>query len=139
MIQLFFKEWLALGHKKQVNWKKPDLDVVIGKLHKVSKNLNIPEEELVSAFRRGRLIDLKKSVWKSMNNTESNHPGLSWDYIDKTSMKSKTFIDDIKSNNTVSAPVVLEVNGQHYLVSGDTKLSICRLFSVTPKVWHISL
>jgi len=133
-----FWEYLALTQKNRAMWVMPEFEKEKNELVRQANELNLDKEKMFDAFHNGKLVDLDPQVWSKMQNTESNHPDLSWEIVRAFPKDVDIIIKGLQEGHALPAPIVLKYKGNYWCVAGNTRLSISKLMNITPKVWMIT-
>jgi hypothetical protein len=125
--------------KKGIVWTKPHLKEEIEELERTANELELNILHLKRAWRSGSLKTLKKEEWKNLENSDS------WktDSIERAIQLAKKYdrdIDSILLANKLPAPAILfRENEKPYLVSGNTRLMVCRALGYVPTIFSIEI
>ena len=118
-----------------MKWHRPDLNEERGEFIRQARDLNINCEELMSAAKLSILIILNDSVWNAMKNTDSNADYLSWHEVNQWGCKDvKGIMSALLNRKSLPTPIVLIYENIPYRVAGNTRLSICKLLQIRPKI-----
>lgn len=143
------------GKRINPNWIRPDLQEERGEIERVvveflkqestEENINTVVRTLESA----PIIDLSDKEWSSLENTDSFHnvrsghiedaEKITKEYNSKLAPQNqrdfKTIFNGFSNGSKMKVPTILrDKNGTLHLISGNTRLMICRAFGVRPKV-----
>jgi hypothetical protein len=125
--------------KKGIVWKKPHLGEEIEELERTANNLNLDIFDLKKSWDAGKLRKLKVEEWKDLENSDS----WTTNSIEKATKLAKKYdrdIDSILLADRLPAPVILfRENGNPYLVSGNTRLMVCRALGYVPTIFSIEI
>jgi len=126
-----------------VTWTQPDIIEELPELRRTSKELDVSLQSLFNAIEKGELVPLKKEDWEILENTDSNMIEDSddvEDYIDKDHKDYDIIESAFLADDRIQAPIVLLTSGDRlYLVSGNTRLVVARVFKQYPQVWLADL
>ena len=102
-------------------------------------NLVTPYEELERKFEKAPQVTLPDSIWKKLENTD-------YDVETPRDVKAKlveydrdptnydSVNQEMKSGNWFPPLIMQLKNGTFYLVAGNTRLMVCKVNSITPRV-----
>lgn len=103
-------------------------------------NIEVSVAQIVDAFRNANEETLSKDVWSGLENTESNQikKGDMDAVMDIAHMYNKTnpktLVKSLEAGD-YSRPLILNINGRHILVAGNTRLSTAAAIGMNPKVF----
>lgn len=128
------------------NWIKPFITDEVEELTLTSEILEIDEKKLISVFNNGKLIQLTTDIWNKLENTDSSE----MEQDDYNSLKKYSneynrdynrIISGIKQSQNLPAPIVLHLKDEnrYYLVAGNTRLMVCRVLGIQPKVFLLTI
>lgn len=115
-------------------YEKEELERTIREL-----NLVTPYEELEKRFEKAPQVALTDSIWKVLKNTD-------YDVETPRDVKAKlieydrdptnydTVHQEMQSNHWFPPLIMQLKNGTFYLVAGNTRLMVCKVNSITPRV-----
>ena len=139
----------------EVTWIRPDLDRERGEIERVLKEFlgQEPNEENIRNFEiavnNTTKVELSDEQWESLENTDSFHnvrPGHLEDVTNildasnqelspKNRRDLKKHLGRFIGNTPIEAPIIVKnKDGKLHLVSGNTRLMVCRLLGIRPKV-----
>jgi hypothetical protein len=128
-----------------LNWMKEDiLQVNFDNFSK--KQLNQLVDDILSAYENANVETLTNEEWSKMENTDSWTIETYKDLFDiiygeygrSEERIIKHSIEPLKNGGIVETPIVAYVNNRPpYLVAGNTRLSVCKLLGITPKVTKV--
>lgn len=106
--------------------------------------IKIKPKRLSKVLGKGGKQRLQDDMWRGLVNSDSfEFAGRHIrDIIRYSHEKGKKFRDVLSEfiYDKVRCPIIVRLpNGKYFLVNGNTRLMICRLFGVTPKVWYAEL
>lgn len=133
---------ILINISMQVQYIKPDFNNELGEFQRLGISLTL----LRLAYAVAPLITLTDSIWSQLENTDS------W-YIRTPSDVQQAIQDNSASSGTrdikpivaalrsgrIDAPIILRQDPTYTLVAGNTRLMLCKLFKLRPKVVCISL
>lgn len=124
----------------------PNIDGEMDEFQRLSQDLKRDEDievsvdEIVKAFKNAKEETLSDDVWSSLENTESNEieKGDMDAVMDIAKMYKKTnpkiLVKSLKAGD-YSRPLILNIDGRHILVAGNTRLSTAAAMGMNPKVF----
>jgi hypothetical protein len=128
-----------------LNWMKDDvLQVNFDNFSK--KQLNQLVDDILSAYENANVETLTDEEWSKMENTDSWTMETYKDLFDiiygeygrSEERIIKHSIEPLKNGGIVETPIVAYVNNHPpYLIAGNTRLSVCKLLGITPKVTKV--
>jgi hypothetical protein len=120
-------------------WTKPSLEHEMSELERTAKEEKIELQKLMTLFHAGRLEELTEQMWASLENTSSwtaTNMSTTRRIADQTKRSMLPILDGFRKGKDMEAPIILLRDGKKpYLVSGNTRLMICRAKRITPKVY----
>jgi hypothetical protein len=131
---------IALAVKKKVMiWKKPHLAEEMEELESAANKLNLDIFDLKKAWDAGKLKKLKLEDWKNLENSDS-WSVTSVEEATKIAKKYDRDIDSILLADKLPAPIILFTeNEKPYLISGNTRLMVCRVLGYTPTIFALKI
>lgn len=121
-----------------VNWIMPSLKEEHGEFERTARECGLNLESLVSLFESGTFQDFDDGIWEKLENTDS------WSIKDLSEANLKAaechrdaqaIYSSFKMGLQMQAPIILvRVDNTAHLVSGNTRLMICRAIGERPKV-----
>jgi hypothetical protein len=123
-----------LGEK----FRHPDFEAEIGEFERVSIKFGIPVSDLLRSAESAELNFIEDDVWESLENTDSTNikPG-DWAEVDTLAKQAERDWEEVKRKIEAGveyAPIILKHNGEYHLVSGNTRLMVCKAMGIVPKV-----
>ena len=122
-------------------WKKPDFKSELNEFKRVAKEKDINLKDLKKAYDSAELVFLEKNFWKKIENTDSWET-TTREKAEAVAKKHNRNIDRIYNNihGEMDAPIVL-INGNDppTLVSGNTRLMVCRVMGIQPDIVLIKI
>ncbi len=138
----------------EVNWVRPDMEsergeierVVIGFLGLEPSKENV--DHVIDIINKSETTELTEELWASLENTDSYHnvrPGHFEDArqaIDESNSELasenkrdfKKLLRVFENGHGIEIPTIIKKDGILHLVSGNTRLMICRASGIKPKV-----
>jgi hypothetical protein len=129
----------AIETKKE-QFKFPDIKSERGEFERVASTFDVDVDTLMFlAEEEGKLTSLDESFWDVLENTDSYKFGKGdWleveNFADEYTRDWKSLKSKIENGEMLDAPIIVEINGIHHLVSGNTRLMVARALGITPKV-----
>jgi hypothetical protein len=100
-------------------------------------------DEIKDQFKQSNMTELSDYVWSNLRNTESWKTDNFKKVVEVAKKHNKdyrTLVRAMLDEKYIKAPIVLKHgNGNYELVAGNTRLMLCRAFSIRPKVLMVSL
>lgn len=147
---LTFKEWLNMSEATQqafdprgikpVSWQMPNILEERGEITRQAQELRMDWRQLMNPIRQSRLTFLDDNTWANMHNTESTDPNLSlqqllsWDHRDVSRI-----LQAFQTGGSLPAPIVLVHENNIICLAGNTRLSVCKVLGVRPKVLMVRI
>lgn len=126
----------------QVQYIKPDFNNEIGEFQRLGVSLTL----LRLSYAVAPLITLTDTIWSQLENTDSWYTRTPADIQqaiqDNTTSSGPRDIKPIVAAlraGRIEAPIILKQEPTYTLVAGNTRLMLCRLFKLRPKVVCITL
>jgi hypothetical protein len=130
-----------------LNWLQDDV-LQVNFEHFSNKQLDKLIDDIHSAYERADVKSLTDEEWSKMENTDSwtieTYKDLfdiihgQWGRSEERIIKHS--IEPLKNGGIVETPIVAYAdNHPPYLVAGNTRLSVCRLLGITPKVTKVKI
>jgi len=107
---------------------------------KRDEDIEVSVDQIVKAFKNAKEETLSDDVWSNLENTESNEieKGDMDAVMDIAKMYKKTnpkiLVKSLKAGD-YSRPLILNIDGRHILVAGNTRLSTAAAMGMNPKVF----
>lgn len=122
-----------------VIWVKPSLKEEADEIKRVALEENLSEEEIVDAFKRGKLSTLSSDAWRDLDNhTRATSVTEAAKYSDEFIRDWKRIIQGFESGSQMPAPIVLRMpSGVLTLIAGNTRLMLAQAFGIDPLVWLV--
>lgn len=129
--------------KSYINSEMDEIERVVQDLSR-DEDIDISVKEVKKKFQDAELKKLTKSIWKKLENTESNE-------IDKGDMESvekiakkynKTSPTKLKKSlesGDYNPPMIIKYNNKYHLVAGNTRLCTAAAMGITPNVLIIEI
>jgi hypothetical protein len=127
------------ARKKEIVWTKPHLAEEMEELESAANKLNLDIFDLKKAWDSGKLRRLKTKDWKDLENSDS------WEIssVEEATKLAKRYdrdLDSILLADRLPAPIILFKSGDKpYLISGNTRLMVCRVLGYSPMIFAIKL
>lgn len=133
-MKISFKIWLE-NEFTSIHWIKPDTTEEKEDITRQARELDIDLKDLMQSIKQASLVDLDDKIWAKMKNTDSNDPKISLKTIKSWKNKdSSGILQAIRNGGTLPAPIVLMHKNIPISVAGNTRLSICKVLGIRPKV-----
>ena len=129
-----------------MNWLKSKFNDESDEFDRVATDLSVGQpdaiwntnyKKLQSLYQSASLTLLNESVWRTLKNTDSNKPMTMKDIkrVIQTSEIRDIYavISEVVGSNA-RAPIIINIDSNHILVAGNTRLMACRLLDIVPKV-----
>lgn len=129
-----------------IQWIKPDIVTESGEFQRVAAHF-LPDTEPAefytkckTAFEQAEPQELAEDIWSILENTDS------WESVMPDDMNAAVQLaenygkdmerikQNINAGNAIETPIIINYQGTHHLVSGNTRLMISRALRETPKV-----
>lgn len=158
MIKKYSEFIIENNNSKDINWVKPHFEeeeeeIMNHFLTWISEIYDIQNDEdyyqLITdihyAYDNAKIEVLTDEEWAQMENTDSNDMKTEEDiyntiggYGRSKDRILKHSIEPLRNNSTIQTPIVAYVKDYPpYLVSGNTRLSACKVIGITPMVTKI--
>lgn len=135
------------------NWIRPEIKKEMGEIKRVLQyflGLEVTSESvdyLVKIIEKSEPVKLTTDIWQNLENTDSWHNieygevEEVYKKIEKSNQKLEpryrrnayTIVKGMKSGN-MEMPIIIKKEGVYHLVSGNTRLMVCRALKITPQV-----
>ena len=124
-----------------MRWLVPLLEEELSEFIRVSKELGINLTILFSLFDEGTVEVMDNQTWCSLENTDSGQ-ALSVDDVIQISTSyerdARVLLSAFRAETDMYMPIVLFLEtGKTHLVSGNTRLMICRALNITPRFFKL--
>jgi len=123
--------------KKDLKWVKPSLKKELPELKRVSEEFKISLKDIQRILNNSKLTKVSNTVLKKLENTDYNRVQT----YSEVEQLTEEYDRDLNSLNRVfeeggdiEAPIILQIQGKYHLVSGNTRLMLCKIKNVTPEV-----
>lgn len=128
----------------KIEYVKPSLFIEMDELQRTADVFEYDVNELVQSFNKGELIELLKSDWKKLENTDSYYEIKNVEDVKKLAEKYDKDFDRVYNQITVDkkieAPIILYRNNQKpYLIGGNTRLMVLRSLGIIPTIFAVRL
>ena len=130
-------------------FEAPDLESEIGEIERVANKFDPTNKaRFILAFlqeaRSAPLVELSDQLWRHLDNTDSFQFGPGdWESVarhaDYYKRDWQLLKQKMESGKSVGAPIVVKVENQMHLVSGNTRLMIARALGIRPKVLLVDM
>lgn len=130
----------------------PSFDHEIGEIERVQQHFNIQLADFVAKFleraRAGTLERLSDEKWDALENTDSHSTDIlrgDWNAVSEHAGATEPNRDwqilkeKIRTGEPIDAPVIVRRGGIFHLVSGNTRLMVCRALGVKPDVLIVDI
>ena len=135
------------------NWIRPDLANETGEIVRVLQKFlsEKPTEEnvrrLIRLLNEAPVVELSDKDWKVLENTDSFHD-VRPDHLEDAEALTiehdqdlpaedrrniQVLVEGLAQGNPMEAPIILKSKGRLHLLSGNTRLMICRALKISPK------
>lgn len=126
-----------------MNWIIPPLQEEIGEFVRVCKTFGIRLSSLISLFHNGTIGCIDEETWSKLGNTDS------WKTVKLEQVFKKAehygrgrnahiLLNAFRADKPMEIPIVLFfTDGRTHLVSGNTRLMICRAIGKCPKIFKL--
>lgn len=124
------------------HFRFPDIESEAGEFERVASEFGYDSSVLMFLARDGQMVSLDNDLWSRLENTDSNDFELGgWEAVhdhsnpdgehkrDWESLRSK-----IESGTVLDAPIIMKFGDRYHLVSGNTRLMVCKAKGITPTV-----
>lgn len=121
-----------------MNWVVPPFQEEIGELERVANTFSVQLSLLISLFQTGTVEDMDEETWSKLENTDS------WDTVKLEQVfeaaahygrNAHVLLEAFRAGQSMQTPIVLFlVDGRSHLVSGNTRLMLCRATGERPKI-----
>ena len=125
-----------------MNWIVPPLREEIGEFERVANTFGVQLSSLISLFHTGIVEDMDEETWSKLGNTDS------WDTVKLEQVfeaatqygrNAKALLEAFRAGQPMQTPIVLFfADGRSHLVSGNTRLMLCRAIGERPKILKLS-
>lgn len=129
-----FKKWLE---STEINWTLPVMNKEMANIQKTTQSLKLNQDELKTALDRAKIINLPNNTWSKVKNlTQSNQskpvvvPATNQKPNEQIKLNSP---QNVKTKLDLTAPVVLMIKNQPYVVSGGDSLQVAKDSGSYPK------
>jgi hypothetical protein len=125
---------------KPVQWSMPNLLEERGEIARQAHEMGMDWRQVMLAVKRARLVPLDDRTWNDMENTDSNDPDLTLrNILSWPDRDAKSLLQVFQMGGALPAPIVLMDEDTPVCVAGNTRLSLCRVLGVRPKVLLIQV
>lgn len=130
--------WQQKSHDN-IDWIAPDLDSKKNQaeIARACASLKLEQGTLTELLKTGELVDLKEKAWKRIQNSDSLKVSRLRDVIEiagRDKKKVKNLLGEFLEGR-IKAPIVLAMQGESWLINGNTRLCLAQVFKTRPKVW----
>ena len=123
---------------KDKDWVIPPLEEEIGEFKRVSRELEIDLPSLISLYEKGTVGNMDEETWSKLENTDS---WLTTDLkqvfkiAERSGRNVQALLEAFQAGQPMQTPIVLFLSdGRTHLVSGNTRLMLCRAIGERPKI-----
>lgn len=124
-----------------MNWITPSLLEEMGEFERVAELYSVPLSSLVSLFTSGTMEDMDDETWNELGNTDSQEPielEAVFQLAAGLGRNAHVLVEAFRAGKPMKAPVVLFLaNGEKHLVSGNTRLLVCRATGIRPRIFKL--
>lgn len=126
-----------------IHWEKPSFNDEAEEFQRVSEEEDIPLDDLFEAFKEAKPIDLSDNYWSKLKNTDSfeiDNMEQADELAESYNRDLNSIVDAIVKNKSLPMPIILQMeSGDMTLISGNTRLMVCRASDIIPKVLLVTL
>lgn len=135
---------LSGGGEMNVIWKRPNFYEERYEIKRTADEENVKYRPLARGIMKGKLITLTDDIWMNLDNTDSwitTNLEKVLMLIDEYDRDIFRIIGGFFRGDIIPAPIVVkfEKDGRYYLVAGNTRLMVSRVFNIRPKIWFVSV
>lgn len=124
-----------------MDWVVPSLGDELGEFERVAKTFGVQLTSLISLFRNGTVEEMDEETWSQLENTQSRSRTELWQVFEAAANSGRDaqgLLDAFRAGKPMQAPIVLFLaDGSAHLVSGNTRLMMCRALGERPKVFKL--
>jgi hypothetical protein len=124
-----------------MKWFKPLATHEHDEIQRTSKELEIAASRLIEAFNQGNIVTLSAKTCELIDNFDCEI-SRSW-WLTLCLLMRKRWKDVLYSLwvGEMEAPIILEQHGKSfpYLISGNTRLCVCRVLGIQIRAWWIKI
>lgn len=121
-----------------MNWIIPSLKEEIGEFERVTNTFGLQLSSLISLFETGTVEDLDDETWSKLENTDSWGTiklEQAFEAAEQNERDAQALLEAFRAGRPMQTPIVLVfADGGVYLVSGNTRLMLCRATGERPKI-----
>ncbi len=146
---------IRLGAENFSNWVRPDISGEMGEIQRVAQEFLGQEltksniANVADVLKNGEVVELSDQEWDRLENTDSFHSirpgeiedaekivdGLNQALDEETKRNFRKTLTGFLNGSLMAMPMILKKpSGEIHLVSGNTRLMICRALKIRPKV-----
>lgn len=120
-----------------MNWIRPSFRDELGEFKRISSHFNISIVTLWFRFVCGHRTELSDEIWSRLHNTDSWETQTT-EYADHAARQNNRDIVSLRQafrdQKPMQMPVVIQRGEEYHLVSGNTRLMVCRSQSIRPQI-----
>ena len=139
------KEMMGINEstKSYINSEMDEIERAVQDLSR-DEDINISVKEVKKKFQDAEPTKLTKSIWKKLENTESNEIGKGdIEAVEKIAKKynktSPTKLKKSLESGDYNPPMIIKFKNRYHLVAGNTRLCTAAAMGITPNVLIISI
>ena len=139
------KEMMGINEstKSYINSEMDEIERAVQDLSR-DEDINISVKEVKKKFQDAEPTKLTKSIWKKLENTESNEIGKGdIEAVEKIAKKynktSPTKLKKSLESGDYNPPMIIKFKNRYHLVAGNTRLCTAAAMGITPNVLVISI
>jgi phage portal protein BeeE len=139
-----FQAWMK-GRGDKIKWvppnfasKKNDKEIARAADGLEEYGVEVSADALKKVLKAGAMADLDGPTWKAIVNTDSLDVERLADILSVVHRKKKKLRGVLEEFilDRVRAPIIVEVpGGKYFLINGDTRLCVAKVFKVKVRVW----
>ena len=129
--------------KSYINSEMDEIERAVQDLSR-DEDINISVKEVKKKFQDAEPTKLTKSIWKKLENTESNEIEKGdTEAVEKIANKynktSPTKLKKSLESGDYNPPMIIKFKNRYHLVAGNTRLCTAAAMGITPNVLIISI
>jgi hypothetical protein len=126
-----------------MNWINPSFEEEVGEFKRITGLFNIPLSSLQLLFPEGTAEELSDESWSQLENTDSWETTtleLVFEAATQVGRDAQSLLEAFQADRPMKMPIVLCLeSGKEHLVSGNTRLMVCRALGKRPQVFKLRL
>lgn len=126
-----------------MNWIIPPLWEEIGEFERVADTFDIELSSLISLLPKGVIEYMDEETWSELGNTDSWETTKIEQVLetaDQYGRDARKLLVAFEENRPMQVPIVLFLaDGHTHLVSGNTRLMVCRAIGERPKIFKLQM